>query len=93
VCGGLSRLVITRETVEEVLGGSGAGMPAAVMAEGVAPSGHLSPVGVLAVPPWRAGLEASVLPQACRDLVEVAERCRRPLRAAQIAAAAGPCAR
>ena len=46
-------------------------------------------IGVLAVPPWRAGLEASVLPQAYRDLVEVAEDAGRPLRAAQIAAAAG----
>jgi hypothetical protein len=45
--------------------------------------------GVLAVPPWRAGLEDSVLPQAYRDLLEVAEDAGRPLRAAQIAAAAG----
>jgi hypothetical protein len=44
---------------------------------------------VLAVPPWRAGLEVSVLPQAYRDLVEAAEDAGRPLRAAQIAAAAG----
>ena len=88
----LSRLVITRETMEEVLNGSGAeAAPATVMPDGVAPSrsGHLSAVGVLAVPPWRAGLEASVLPQAYRDLVEVAEDAGRPLRAVQIAAAAG----
>jgi chromosome segregation ATPase len=88
----LSRLVITRETVEEVLNGSGAeAAPATVMPDGVAPSrsGHLSAVGVLAVPPWRAGLEASVLPQAYRDLLEVAEDAGRPLRAVQIAAAAG----
>jgi hypothetical protein len=88
----LSRLVITRETMEEVLNGSGAeAAPATVMPDGVAPSrsGHLSAVGVLAVPPWRAGLEASVLPQAYRDLLEVAEDAGRPLRAVQIAAAAG----
>ena len=87
----LSRLVITRETVDEVLNGSGAGAPAAVMPDGAAPSrsGHLSAVGVLAVPPWRAGLEASALPQAYRDLLEVAADAGRPLRAAQIAAAAG----
>jgi chromosome segregation ATPase len=88
----LSRLVITRETVEEVLNGSGAeAAPATVMPDGVAPSrsGHLSAVGVLAVPPWRAGLEASVLPEAYRDLLEVAEDAGRPLRAVQIAAAAG----
>jgi chromosome segregation ATPase len=54
----LSRLVITRETVEEV-------------------------------PPWQAGLEVSVLPQAYRDLLEVAEDAGRPLRAAEVAAAAG----
>ena len=39
--------------------------------------------------PWRAGFKAFVLPQAYRDLVEVAEDAGRPLRAAQIAAAAG----
>ena len=44
---------------------------------------------MLAVPPWRAGLEASALPQAYRDLLEVAEDAGRPLRAGQIAAAAG----
>ncbi len=88
----LSRLVIARETVEEVLNGSGAeAAPATVMPDGVAPlrSGQLSAVGVLAVPPWRPGLEASVLPEACRDLLEVAEDAGRPLRAGQIAAAAG----
>jgi hypothetical protein len=41
------------------------------------------------VPPWRAGLEASVLPEAYRDLLEVLEDAGRPLRAGQIAAAAG----
>jgi len=57
----VSRLVIARETVEEVL--NGAGSEAAVMPEGAVPSrfGHLSPVGLLAVPPWREGLEASAL--------------------------------
>jgi hypothetical protein len=53
-------------------------------------SGHpISPIGVLAVPPWRAGVEASVLPEAYRDLLEVLEDAGRPLRAGQIAAAAG----
>jgi cell division septum initiation protein DivIVA len=88
----LSRLAITRETVEEVLNGSGAeAAPATVMPDGAAASrsGHLSAVGVLAVPPWRAGLAASALPQAYRDLLEVAEDAGRPLRAGQIAAAAG----
>ena len=72
----LSRLVIARETVEEVLNGSGAeAAPATVIPDGAAPprSGHLPAAGVLAVPPWRPGLEASVLPEAYRDLLEVAE--------------------
>ena len=88
----LSRLVIARETVEEVLNGSGAeAAPATVIPDGAAPprSGHLPAAGVLAVPPWRPGLEASVLPEAYRDLLEVAEDAGRPLRAGQIAAAAG----
>ena len=88
----LSRLVITRETVEGVLNGSGAeAASATVMPDGMAPSraGRLSAVGVLAVPPGRAGLEASALPEACRDLLEVVEDAGRPLRAVQIAAAAG----
>jgi chromosome segregation ATPase len=90
----LSRLVIARETVEEVLNGAGSEpepASAAVAPDGAGPSrfGYLSPVGVLAVPPWRAGLEASVLPEAYRDLLEVAEDAGRPMRAVQIAAAAG----
>jgi hypothetical protein len=92
----LSRLVIAREVVDEVLGGGvSAGVsPVPLAAErpggtGVPGPGRPSAIGVLAVPPWRAGLEASVLPQAYRDLVEVAEDAGRPLRAAQIAAAAG----
>ena len=72
----VSRLVIARETVAEVLNGSGAGATSATaMPDGVAASqsGHLSAVGVLAVPPWRPGLEASALPEAYRDLLEVVE--------------------
>jgi hypothetical protein len=54
----LSRLVITRETVDEVL--SEAGGPASSAAappDGTGPSrfGRLSPVGVLTVPPRRPG--------------------------------------
>jgi hypothetical protein len=87
--------VIARETVEEVLGSAVAEMapvsPAAERPEGTAlPGPGRSPVaGVVAVPPWRAGLEVSVLPQDYRDLLEVAEDAGRPLRAGQIAAAAG----
>jgi hypothetical protein len=87
----LSRLVIARETVDEVLSEAGAAASSAVMPDGAAASrsGHLSPAGVLAVPPWRAGLEDAVLPEAYRDLLEVLEDASRPLRAAQIAAAVG----
>jgi hypothetical protein len=90
----LSRLVIARETVDEVLSEAGAdhvvASPAA-MPDGAVGSrfGQLPPAGVLAVPPWRAGLEASALPRAYQDLLEVAEDAGRPLRAGQIAAAAG----
>ena len=88
----LSRLVIARETVEEVLDGAATEVaPAAEQPEGtVLPGPGRSPViGVVTVPPWRAGLEVSVLPQDYRDLLEVAEDAGRPLRAGQIAAAAG----
>ena len=87
----LSRLVIARETVDEVLSEAGADASSAtVPQERLAPrSGRLPAAGVLAVPPWRAGLEASVLPQSYRDLLEVAEDAGCPLRAAQVAAAAG----
>jgi chromosome segregation ATPase len=87
----LSRLVITRETVDEVLSEAGPDASPAAMPEETAGSrsGRLSPIGVLAVPPWRPGLEVSALPQAYRDLLEVAEDAGRPLRAVQIAAAAG----
>ena len=81
--------MIARETVDEVLS-EGAGASSAVPERAAPPrSGDLSPIGVLAVPPWRAGLAASALPQAYRDLLEVAEDADRPLRAGQIAAAAG----
>jgi hypothetical protein len=88
----LSRLVIAREVVDEVLDGAAAevspvpGQPEVTVSPG---AGHPVVAGVLAVPPWRAGAEVSVLPRDYRDLLEVAEDAGRPLRAAQIAAAAG----
>ena len=87
----LSRLVIARETVDEVLSEAGADVSPAAGPEVTAPPAPVhAPVTVtLAVPPWRPDLEASVLPQAYRDLLEVAEDAGRPLRAAQTAAAAG----
>jgi hypothetical protein len=89
----LSRLVIAREVVDEVLAGATTAevSPASGQLEVMASpgTGHSSAAGVLVVPPWRAGLEVSVLPQDYRDLLEVAEDAGRPLRAGQIAAAAG----
>jgi len=85
----LSRLVITRQTVDEVLSEAGADTPSAADPEVTAPPRRSPVIGVVAVPPWRAGLEVSVLPQEYRDLLEVAEDAGRPLRAGQIAAAAG----
>ena len=74
-----------------MLSEAGAGLSPAAGPEVTARPGAGPPpaIGGLAVPPWRAGLEADVLPQAYRDLVEVTEDAGRPLRAAQIAAAAG----
>ena len=51
--------------------------------------GPASPVGAVTVPPWQEGAEASVLPRAYQDLLEVAEDAGRPLRAAEFAAATG----
>ena len=88
----LSRLVIAREVVGEVLDRAASevspvpGQPQVTALPGAGPA----PVpGVLAVPPWRAGLDAWVLPRDYRDLLEVAGDAGRPLRAGQIAAAAG----
>jgi hypothetical protein len=86
----LSRLVITREMVDEVLSEADMDVPLAEPEVTALPgAGHSLVIGVLAVPPWRVGLEVSVLPQDYQDLLEVAEDAGRPLRAAQIAAAAG----
>jgi chromosome segregation ATPase len=85
----LSRLVITRQTVDEVLSEADADTQPAAEPEVAAPSRRSPVIGVVMVPSWRAGLEVSVLPQEYRDLLEVAEDAGRPLRAGQIAAAAG----
>ena len=87
----LSRLEITRETVTEILGGAGADQPA--VAAGAASAGALAaggrPIGVVTVLPWRPGLAQSVLPPSYQDLLEVLADGGRPLRAGNIAAAAG----
>ena len=92
----LSRLVVTGETVREILGqapserppvdvdvgiaGSAGGLEGA--AEAVTSSG--SPIGVVTVPAWRRGADASVLPQGYRDVLEVLVDAGRPLRARQL---------
>jgi hypothetical protein len=85
----VSRLVITREEVMRVLEEPPAA-DAARQDGGLAGNpGTASPIGAVMVPPWREGAEASVLPQAYQDLLEVAADAGRPLRAAEFAAAAG----
>jgi hypothetical protein len=85
----VTRLVITREEVTRVLGEP----PAADAArhEGVpaAEPGPASRIGAVTVPPWQEGAEASLLPRAYQDLLEVAEDAGRPLRAAEFAVATG----
>ncbi len=88
----LSRLAVAREVVDEVLAGATTAevSPAPGQPEVAAlPGAGRPPVTGLAVPPWRGGVEVSVLPRDYRDLVAVAEDAGRPLRAAQFAAAAG----
>jgi hypothetical protein len=85
----LSRLVTAREVVDEVLAGAASPVPGQVAVTALPGAGHRPAVGVLAVPSWRPGVEAGVLPRDYRDLLEVAGDAGRPLRAAQFAAAAG----
>jgi hypothetical protein len=89
----LSRLVIARDVVDEVLNGvitaQVSPVPGQAEVTALPGTGHSFVSGGLAVPPWQPGLEADVLPQDYRDLLEVAQDAGRPLRAAQIAAAAG----
>jgi hypothetical protein len=98
----LSRLVITRETVEEVLGEAArlveqppagtSGVDGANVAggvEAVASGSDASPIGVVTVPRWRVGMDASVLPRAYQDVLEVLADAGRAMRAGQIVAAVG----
>lgn len=90
----LSRLVITRETVTGILGpapaeGAGAGESLAQAGqESGAAAG--SPIGVLTVRPWQAGISVAVLPRAYQDILEVfADHGAGMLRAGRVAAAVG----
>jgi hypothetical protein len=85
-----SRLVIALEEVMRVLEEPAAAEPPARPAG--KPAGEPRPasrIGMVTVPPWQEGPEASVLPRFCQDLLEVAADAGRPLRAAEFAAAAG----
>jgi hypothetical protein len=84
----VSRLAITREEVMRVLEEPPADAARQDGGPGGKP-GQASPIGAVTVPPWQEGAEASVLPQAYRDLLEVAAGAGRPLRAAEFAAATG----
>jgi hypothetical protein len=64
----LARLVITRETVNEVLAAAGpeaSPVPTAEQPVRAVPAvpGRSPVIGVVKVPPWRAGLDVSVLPR------------------------------
>jgi hypothetical protein len=83
-----SRLVIAREEVTRVLGEPAAAEPP----DGRPATGQPrqgSPIGAVTVLPWQEGADASVLPRAYQDLLEVAADAGRPLRAGEFAAAAG----
>jgi hypothetical protein len=85
----VSRLVITREEVMRVLQEPPAADTGRQDAGPAGNPGTASPIGAVAVPPWQEGAEASVLPRAYQDLLEVAADAGRPLRAGEFAAAAG----
>ena len=86
----VSRLVIAREEVVRVMEEPAAAEPPAGQdGRPAGKAGHGPRIGVVTVPPWQEGTEASVLPQSYQDLLEVAADAGRPLRAAEFAAAAG----
>ena len=76
-----SRLAIARKEVARVLEEARRG---ASRRQNGRPEGQprpVSPIGAVTVPPWQEGPEASVLPRAYQDLLEVAADAGRPLRA------------
>ncbi|MGW4797630.1 hypothetical protein ACWEPC_34940 [Nonomuraea sp. NPDC004297] len=94
----LSRLAITRETVEEILGEAAELVrepveTAEIAGGGVEATGAApirTPVlGVVTVPPWQPGMRAAMLPRAYRDAVEIMADAGRAMRAGQIAVAMG----
>ena len=88
-----SRLSIAREEVTRVMEEAAAADPPAGQngrpARPAGKAGPISRIGAVTVPPWQEGSDASVLPRAYQDLLEVAADAGRPLRAGEFAAAAG----
>ena len=85
-----SRLAIAREEVTRVLEDpASAEVPAGQDGRPAWEARPGSPIGAVTVLPWQEGAEASVLPRAYQDLLEVAADAGRPLRAGEFAAAAG----
>ncbi|MFF1298050.1 hypothetical protein [Streptomyces sp. NPDC058296] len=84
----LSRLVITRETMTEILSGDATVTDAGADADADG-DGAGSPVGVRLVPQWTPGLGAEVLPGSYRDVVEVLMDAVHPMRAHHLCAALG----
>jgi hypothetical protein len=81
----VSRLAIAREEVTRVLEDPAAAEPPAGQGGGAAGTPRpASPIGAVTVPPWREGMEAPVLPQSYRDLLEVAADAGRPLRGGRV---------
>jgi hypothetical protein len=85
----VTRLAIAREEVTRVLEEPAAAEPSAGRDGETPASLPASPIGAVTVPPRQDGMDASVLPQAYRDLLDVAADAGRPLRAGEFAAAAG----
>ncbi|MEU4513863.1 hypothetical protein AB0G05_30550 [Nonomuraea wenchangensis] len=91
----LSRLMITRETVEEILGDAAQGVREPAREAEVADVADMlqvrpSAIGVVTVPPWQPGMKAeAVLPRAYRDAIEIMVDAGRALRAGQISVAMG----
>ena len=84
-----SRLSVAREEVARVLEEPAvAELPAGQNGRPAGKPRPASPAGAVTVPPWQDGSEASVLPRAYQDLLEVAADAGRPLRAGEFAAAA-----
>jgi hypothetical protein len=82
----LSRSVITRETMSEILSGDATVTDAGAEADAGGPG---SPVGMRLVPQWTPGLGMEVLPVAYRDTGEVLMDTVHPMRAHHICSALG----